>query len=134
MAFFGCILLSGWVSAFPEPGYTPSFVRGFLRGALVAVATGAALVIAQSAYLWLVWGDFSAKMAEFTETTLKSRGADPEYTRSFTNTVANSWRTPNVAVNSFLRISPWGGAFSLLASAASAGVRRWRSARAERSA
>lgn len=124
--FLGTIVVIGWIVAFPPRGVSTTFVKRFLRGLSVAFSTALVLGVAKYLYFFLVWGDFSGKMAEFTRTTLQARGANPKYVASFTDLVQASWRTSHVAANSFLVLFVWGAVFALIASAVSTGIARWR--------
>lgn len=125
-ALIGSFILIGWIAAAKGCGMQPTLLKRFLRGLSVALAAGAELGIAQYLYFSLVWGDFSSKMAEFTQSTLQARGADPAHIRSFTTAVRQSWQTPRVAANSFLALFVWGAALAFLVAAVSAGIGRIR--------
>lgn len=122
----GSFILIGWIAGSQGSEVPATLLRRFGRGLAVALAAALALGLAKYLYFSLVWGDFSGRMAEFTEATLRVRGDDVNHIRSFVASVRESWRTPNIVANSFLMFFVWGGVFALLVAALATGINRLR--------
>lgn len=120
----GSFILIGWIAGSQGSEVPATLLKRLGRGLAVALAAALALGLAKYLYFSLVWGDFSGRMAEFTEATLRARGDDVNHMRSFVAVVRQSWRTPNIVVNAFLMFFVWGGAFAFLVAAVATGINR----------